>query len=225
MHAGTYSGGLEWLPEKAVVTRPNIHSIVVQSVRRLLKIDRVKTTGYRRTIPRRFGQPWCSRPSVFIKVGVPYPIGLYARRKQTHADIHLALGQTPQSAVIPHPISVQAVQHRDTAQLPRNSQCVPCVNCPAIWCFHLESIMLSDQQDKGIRNIKRSYRDLRQHIHEAHSWQYGNVCTLCEDLFCYHGGKLMLLEATEGDFAGMKIDLGASFMTLRDHIKEAHGGC
>ena len=85
--------------------------------------------------------------------------------------------------------------------------------------------MLSDPQDKGMHNIKRSYRDLRQHIHEVHSRQYGAVCTLCEDLFCCHGGKLMLLEAAEGDFVGLKIDLGRSFMTLRDHIREAHGGC
>jgi len=133
----------------------------------------------------------------------------------------------PQSTVNRHPISNQlpAIQHTDNTQIPQNSQCVPCVNCPAIWCFHLESIMLSDQQDKDIRNIKRSYRDLRQHIHEAHLWQYGSPCILCEDLFCYHGGKLMLLEAAEGDFVGLKIDLGRNFMTLRDHIKEAHGGC
>lgn len=85
--------------------------------------------------------------------------------------------------------------------------------------------MLSDPQDKGIRNIKRSYRDLRQHIREAHWWQYGTACTLCEDLFCYHGGKLMLLEVAEKEFARLKIDLGQSFMILRGHIKEAHGGC
>ena len=35
----------------------------------------------------------------------------------------------------------------------------------------------------------------------------------------------MLLEAAEGDFAGLKIELGRSVMTLRDHITEAHGGC
>jgi len=85
--------------------------------------------------------------------------------------------------------------------------------------------MLSDPQDKGIYNIKRSYRGLRQHIHEAHLWQYGTVCTLCEDLFCYHGGKLLLLEVEEGGFAGLKLDLGRSFMTLREHVQESHGGC
>ena len=84
--------------------------------------------------------------------------------------------------------------------------------------------MLSDPQDKGMHNIKRSYRDLRQHIHEAHSRQYGAACTWCEDLFYFHGGKVMLLEAAEGDFAGLKIDLGQSLVTLRNHIMEAHGG-
>jgi len=49
--------------------------------------------------------------------------------------------------------------------------------------------------------------------------------TSCEDLFCYHLGKIMLLAAAKGDFADVKIDLGNSFMTLRQHTQEAHGGC
>ncbi|KAF8427034.1 hypothetical protein EV426DRAFT_429882 [Tirmania nivea] len=119
-------------------------------------------------------------------------------------------------------LPVQPAHH---ASLQQNSHYLPCVNCPSTWCFHLESIMLSDPQDKGIHNIKRSYRDLRQHIQESHLWQYGTACTLCEDLFCNHGGILILLETAEGDFAGLKIDLRRSFMILRDHIKDAHGGC
>ena len=107
----------------------------------------------------------------------------------------------------------------------QNSQHVACVSCPSLWYFHLESITLCDREDNGIRDLKRSYRDLRQHIQEAHQWHYGATCALCEDLFCYHLGKMMLLEVAEGDFASVKISLGSSFMTLRQHIQEAHGGC
>jgi len=86
--------------------------------------------------------------------------------------------------------------------------------------------MVSDpDQDKGISNLKRSYRDLRQHIQEAHQWHYGAACALCENLFCYHSGKIMFLEVAKGDFAGVKFDLGSSFMVLREHIQEAYGGC
>ena len=102
---------------------------------------------------------------------------------------------------------------------------LPCVNCPSIWCFHFESISLSDSEGKGISNLRRSYRDLRQHIHEAHHSHYGAACALCENLFCYHLGKMMLLEVAKIDFADVKVDLGSSFMTLRQHIQEAHGGC
>jgi len=35
----------------------------------------------------------------------------------------------------------------------------------------------------------------------------------------------MLLEVAKSDFADVKIDLGSSFMTLRQHIQEAHGSC
>ena len=34
----------------------------------------------------------------------------------------------------------------------------------------------------------------------------------------------MLLEAKKGDFTDVKINLRSSFMTLREHIQEAHGG-
>jgi len=85
--------------------------------------------------------------------------------------------------------------------------------------------MLSDLEDKGISNLKRSYRQLQQHIHEAHQWHYGTACALCENLLCYHLGKMMHLEAVKGDFTDVKVDLGNSFMTLREHIQEAHGGC
>jgi len=111
------------------------------------------------------------------------------------------------------------------APLLQNPQHMACVNCPSIWCFHLESIMFSDPEDKGISNLKRSYRDLRQHIHEAHQWHYGASCALCENLFCYHLDKMIHLEVATGDLPEVKTDLRNSFKALRDHIKEAHGGC
>ena len=76
-----------------------------------------------------------------------------------------------------------------------------------------------------MNNLKCSYQNLQQHIYEAHQWDDGVVCALCENLFCYHLGKMMLLEATKGDISDVKIALGSSFMTLREHIREAHGGC
>jgi len=85
--------------------------------------------------------------------------------------------------------------------------------------------MFSDLEDKGISNLKRSYRQLQQHIHLAHQWHYEAVCASCENLFCYHLEKMMLLEITKGDLCEVKIDLQSSFTALRDHIKEAHGGC
>ena len=85
--------------------------------------------------------------------------------------------------------------------------------------------MFSDPGDKGISNLKRSYRDLRQHIHEVHQWHYGAACAVCEDLYCYHLEKMVLLEIVKGDLSEVKGDLQSSFKALRDHIKEAHGGC
>ena len=35
----------------------------------------------------------------------------------------------------------------------------------------------------------------------------------------------MLLEAEKGGPTAVKVDLGNSFMTLRQYIQEAHGGC
>ena len=84
--------------------------------------------------------------------------------------------------------------------------------------------MFSDLEDKGISNLKRSYRDLRQHIIEAHGWEYGVACFSCGNLFCYHLEKMVLLEVTKGDLCEVKIGLQSSFNALRDHIKEAHGG-
>jgi len=115
-----------------------------------------------------------------------------------------------------------------TQQLPavwpaHHAQHVPCAKCPSIWCFHLESITFSDPED-GRNNLRRSYRDLRQHIHEAHQRHYGSPCALCENLFCYHLGKIMLLVAAKVDTTGVMIDLGNSFMILREHVQEAHGG-
>jgi len=85
--------------------------------------------------------------------------------------------------------------------------------------------MLSDPEDKGMSSLKRTYQQLQQHIYEAHQWHYGTGCALCENFVCYHLGKMMLLEAAEGNFAHARIDLGNSFMMLREHIQEAHGGC
>jgi len=85
--------------------------------------------------------------------------------------------------------------------------------------------MFSDPEDKRTSNLKRSYQDLEKHIHEAHQWHYRAACAVCENLFCYHLGKMMLLEAAKGDITDVKIDLGSSFTSLREHIQEAHGGC
>ena len=83
--------------------------------------------------------------------------------------------------------------------------------------------MFSDLENKGMSDLKHSYRHLQQHIHEAH--YHGASCSLCESLVCYHLGRMMLLEAARGDFTDVKIALGSSFMTLREHIQDAHGGC
>ena len=122
-------------------------------------------------------------------------------------------------------MSLPVVQPAHNAPLPQYLQYEICAHCPSIWGFHFESIMLSDPEGKGIDNIRRSYRDLRQHIREVHQWHYGAACALCEDLFYYHLGKMVLLEVTKVDLASVKIDLGSSFMMLRQHIQEAHGGC
>jgi len=84
--------------------------------------------------------------------------------------------------------------------------------------------MLSDLEDKRISDLKRSYLHLQQHINVAHRW-YNAGCTFCENLFCFHMGNMVLLEAAKENFTDVKIDLWSSFMTLREHIKEAHGGC
>jgi len=85
--------------------------------------------------------------------------------------------------------------------------------------------MFSGVEDKGISDLKRSYRHLQQHIHEAHQWPYGAGCALCDYLFCFHMGNMVLLEAAKENFTDVKVDLGSSFMNLREHIQEAHGGC
>jgi len=102
---------------------------------------------------------------------------------------------------------------------------VACAKCPSIWLAHFESIIFINLEDEGISSLRRSYRDVQQHIYTAHQWHYGVGCALCENLLFYHLGKMMLLEVAEGDFAHVKIELGNSFMTLRQHIQEAHGGC
>jgi len=116
-----------------------------------------------------------------------------------------------------------AVQPASHTPLPQNLQHAPCADRPSIWYFHLESITFSDPGNKGISNLRRSYQDLRQHIHEAHKWHYGAACALCDNLFCYHLGNMMLLKVAKGDFADVKIDLGSTFMTLSQHIRESRG--
>jgi len=161
-----------------------------------------------------------------IKVSVPSVFSLNTQGHNEHMLIFTGLDQPSQYIINQHPpIFTQPLPAAQPAPLSQNSQHLPCANCPSIWCFHLESITFSDLGDKRISNIKRSYQDLRQHIHEAHQWHYESGCALCEHLFCYHLGKIMLLEATKGDLTDVNIDLGNSFMTLRQHIQEAHGGC
>ena len=140
-----------------------------------------------------------------------------------HADVHEVYIDQPVSSQYP-PVSIQQLPPIQPANY-APPQHVACVSCPSIWCFHLESIMFNGPESKGISKLERSYRDLRQHIHEAHQWHHRAACAMCENLFCYHLGKMMLLEVAKGDFVNVKIDLGRSFMTLRGHIQEAHGGC
>lgn len=157
-----------------------------------------------------------SSPEVAVGATVVQPtIGVYQH-------------QTSQPIVNQLPISTQHLMPLHLpylASLQPNSQNLACVTCPSIWRSHFESITFSHSEDKGMCNIRHSYRHLQQHVHAAHQWHYGNACALCENLFCFHLGKMMLLEAAKGDFTDVKIDLGNSFMTLRQHIEEAHGGC
>jgi hypothetical protein len=111
------------------------------------------------------------------------------------------------------------------APLQQNSQHVTCVNCLSIWRAHLECIMFSDPEDKRMTDLKRSYRGLQEHIDEAHRWEYGIACAACENLLGNHLDKVMLLEVAKGDLCEIKIDMRGSCAALRDHIKEAHGGC
>ena len=78
------------------------------------------------------------------------------------------------------------------------------------------------RDDTGVSTLIRSYITLRHHIHEMHIWDARATCALCEDLFCYHLAKLMLLDGGLGEVQGLKLDLGRSFMTLRTHMEQAH---
>ncbi|RPB19766.1 hypothetical protein L211DRAFT_896029 [Terfezia boudieri ATCC MYA-4762] len=123
------------------------------------------------------------------------------------------------------PVSIQQLPPSQIAYhepVQQNSQQVA---CPPVWRSHLESIMFSDPEDKGISKLKHSYRDLQQHINEAHKWQSGAACATCENLFCSHLDKMMLLEAAKGDISEVKDFLRRSFKALRDHIQDAHRGC
>jgi len=126
------------------------------------------------------------------------------------------------------PISTQQIPPIQPAYhvpLQQNSQYVACVKCPSAWRSHLEGIMLSHLENKGISDLRCNYRDLRQHIDEAHRWEYGVACVSCENFFCYHLETMMLLEGASGDLSKVRIDLRSSCKALRDHIKETHGGC
>ena len=88
-------------------------------------------------------------------------------------------------------------------------------------------MMLLDPNQTGqseMNNLIGSYKSLRHHIHDAHLSKSRAVCDICEDLFCHHLGKLILLGVNMGGAVELKIDLGRSFLTLRNHIREAHGG-
>lgn len=172
------------------------------------------------TIPNRHGEDY-DIPTLDVLEGAVWTT-------MTQPTINVHQNQSFQYTIDQHPlISTQpfpAFQPSGHAPLIQTSQQVLCASCPSIWCFHLESIMFSDPEDKGVSNLKRSYRDLRQHIHEVHQWHYGATCAMCENMFC-HLGKMIQLEAAKTDFKSVKIDLGSSFMTLRKHIQEAHSGC
>ena len=150
-------------------------------------------------------------------------------RRGPHADIiQYYIDQSSQPIFQHLPISTQqlpSVHPAYPASLQENPLYMACVKCPSIWRSHLESIMLSDPEDKGMSGLKRSYRDLQQHINEAHSWEYGADCAACEELFCYHLDNVMLLEVAKGDLCEVKTDLRSSCKALRDHIKGAHSGC
>jgi len=47
---------------------------------------------------------------------------------------------------------------------------------------------------------------------------------LCEKIFCCHWGQIILLEVAKEDFTDVKVILGSNFMTLKEHVREAHGG-
>ncbi|KAF8427039.1 hypothetical protein EV426DRAFT_707292 [Tirmania nivea] len=136
-------------------------------------------------------------------------------------DTHPAPGSAQwQQATAPHGPYARQVPHQ-----PQPS----CAQCPSLWYFHLEGMMFfipgqMDFDDGGMSTLMRSYKYLHQHVHEAHLLASGAVCTLCEDLFCYHLAKLMLLEGGIAEVQGLRLDLGSSLMTLRAHIREAHGG-
>jgi len=78
--------------------------------------------------------------------------------------------------------------------------------------------MFSNQEEKRISNLKRSYRHLQQHIDATYQWHCGAACALCEYLFCYHLEGIMLLEITKGDLCEVKVNLQCSFTALRDQL-------
>ena len=140
----------------------------------------------------------------------------YARNRDTHPESDSIQWQHPAT---PHGSHSGQVAHQ--------IQPSGCAQCPSIWCFHFESIILLDPgqgDDAGISTLMRSYRSLRHHINEAHLRGSRVACALCEDLFCYHLANLALLEGGMGEVQSLRLDLGNSFMTLRTHIREAHGG-
>ena len=139
-----------------------------------------------------------------------------------HPDTHLA------------PDSTQWLQPNTpndsySGKVSSQPQPTSCGQCPSIWYSHLESMMFlvpgrKDLDERGRSPLLRSYKDLYQHVHEAHLLPSRVSCSLCEDLFFYYLAKLMLLEEGMTEVQGLKLDLGRRFMTLRTHIRDAHGG-
>ncbi|KAF8453221.1 hypothetical protein BGX38DRAFT_1268791 [Terfezia claveryi] len=127
-------------------------------------------------------------------------------------------GQSSLSTFDQHPPAsteqLPPVQLPYLAPLQKDPQDVACANCPSIWRSHLQSITFSVLEDKGISDLKRSYRHFQEHIHEAH--HYGVGCALCENLFYHHLGKMILLEAAEGGFTNAK--------GRRESVSEREGG-
>ncbi|KAF8453216.1 hypothetical protein BGX38DRAFT_1178534 [Terfezia claveryi] len=171
--------------------------------------------------------PSLSAPEDAFWTAITQPtIGIHQSGCSTHFRTQCDFMQGENESVNQHPpVSIQQLPPSQIAYRKPVQQNSQHVACPPVWRSHLESIVFSDQEDKGISKLKHSYRDLQQHIHEAHKLQSGGACATCENLFCSHLDKMMLLEAAKGDISEVKDFLRRSFKALRDHIQDAHCGC